>query len=137
MNGDILTTIDFGRFYGFGMGNEFEFTIATKQIRTPFNYGSVQSEDDRIVKLEEKPDFLIEVVAGIYFLRPTILERIPDETYFGIDDLIGGMLAKGDPIGRYLMSEYWLDIGRIDDYSEAETAYREHFTSETPEKSAG
>ena len=137
MNGDILTTIDFGRFYRFATKNELEFTIATTKIRTPFNYGSVQSEDDRITKLEEKPDFLIEVVAGIYYMRPTVHDRIPDGTYFGIDDLIEGMLAKGEPIGRYLMSEYWLDIGRIDDYSQAEDAYQEHFTSERSEDFAG
>lgn len=137
MNGDILTTIDFGRFYRFAEDSGYDFTIATKQIRTPFNYGSVQSEDDRITRLEEKPDFLIEVVAGIYFLRPAIHERIPAATYFGIDDLIGQMLAEGAPIGRYLMSEYWLDIGRIDDYSQAEAAYREYFNSEAPEESTG
>lgn len=137
MNGDILTTIDFGRFYRFAQNSGYDFTIATKQIRTPFNYGSVQSEGDRITRLEEKPDFLIEVVAGIYCMRPEIHQRIPTNTYFGIDDLIDDMLAKGDPIGRYLMSEYWLDIGQIDDYTQAEAAYREYFQSGPKEETAG
>jgi NDP-sugar pyrophosphorylase family protein len=127
MNGDILTTIDFRRFYQYGCDQGSDFTIATKNIGTPFNFGKVHTVGNRIVKVEEKPEFLIEVVAGIYFMLPAILDLVPKETYFGIDDLIQTMLAADRPITRYLMEEYWLDIGRVEDYSEAEEAYRTHF----------
>ena len=127
MNGDILTAIDFSRFYRHGLEQESDFTIATKHIGTPFNFGSVKSDGDRIVSVEEKPEFLIEIVAGIYFMRPALLDLIPDGEYFGIDDLINKMLAEGRIITRYLMDEYWLDIGRLEDYSKAEEAYQTHF----------
>lgn len=127
MNGDILTTLDFRRFYDFAQSHKALLTVATKKMRTPFNFGSVETAGDFIVKVEEKPDLLIEVVAGIYVLRPDVLPLIPDNTYFGIDSLIQKLLVEGRPVARYLMSEYWLDIGRIDDYSIAEEAYREHF----------
>ena len=132
MNGDILTNMDFGQFYATASADPAELTVATKKIRTPFNFGSVGTEEQRIVSIEEKPDLLTEIVAGIYFLRPELLRHVPDDTYFGIDKLIQQMLASGEPVGRYLMSEYWLDIGAIDDYDEAETAYREHFTGDDP-----
>jgi NDP-sugar pyrophosphorylase family protein len=127
MNGDILTTIDFARFYAFGMEQDSEFTIATKNVGTPFNFGKVETQGNRIVKVEEKPQFLTEVVAGIYFMRPSLLRFVPDSRFFGIPDLIEVMLAAGLPITRYLMDEYWLDIGRVEDYSVAEEAYRTHF----------
>lgn len=127
MNGDILTNMDFSRFYDTAVADPAELTVATKRIRTPFNFGSVGSEEQRITSIEEKPDLLTEIVAGIYFIRPALLRHVPDDTYFGIDKLIQQMLATGEPVGRYLMNEYWLDIGAIDDYDEAETAYREHF----------
>lgn len=127
MNGDILTTIDFSRFYRYGCEQQSDFTIATKNIGTPFNFGKVHTVGNRIVQVEEKPQFLTEVVAGIYFLQPSLLELVPDDTYFGIPDLIEKMLADGRAITRYLMEEYWLDIGRVEDYSEAEEAYRTHF----------
>lgn len=127
MNGDILTTIDFARFYGFGMAQESEFTVATKNVGTPFNFGKVEVEGNRIVRVEEKPQFLFEVVAGIYFMRPSLLRLVPDGQYFGIDDLIARMLAEGLSITRYLMEEYWLDIGRVEDFHVAEEAYRTHF----------
>jgi len=127
MNGDILTTIDFARFYRHGMDQPSDFTIATKNVVTPFNFGKVHVEGNRILKVEEKPELFTEIVAGIYFMRPGLLALVPDDQYFGIDHLIGQMLSEGRPITRYLMEEYWLDIGRVDDYSEAEEAYRTHF----------
>ena len=48
--------------------------------------------------------------------------------YFGINHLIEKLLGSKESIGRYLMNEYWLDIGQIEDYTEAEDAYRQHFS---------
>jgi NDP-sugar pyrophosphorylase family protein len=127
MNGDILTTLDLGAFYRFGSEHVADLTIATKQVRTPFNFGSVEAEGDRITSVEEKPDLVMEVVAGIYFVRPAVLDLIPDDTYFGVNHLIAEMLGRGSPLGRYRVSEYWLDIGQIDDYTQAEEAYEAHF----------
>lgn len=127
MNGDILTTLNFRKFYDYGVAQESDFTVATKHIRTPFNFGSVESRGNRIVKVEEKPDFVIEIVAGIYLIKPPLLELIPDQEYYGIDSLISRMLGEGRPITRYLMEEFWLDIGGLEDYNKAEEAYEEHF----------
>lgn len=128
MNGDILSTIDFGKLYNTTIQYDADFTVVTKEIRTPFNFGSVKTEGDFIVEVREKPDLILEIVGGIYIFKPKALSFVPDDTYFGIDDLIKNMLKQGKNVGRYLMSEYWLDIGRIDDYNEAQQAYKEHFT---------
>ena len=114
-------------FFESGATNESLLTVATKQIRTPVNFGSVGTEGDRIVKVEEKPELVFEIVAGIYLMKPAILERVPDGAYYGIDQLIQGMLADGLPVTRYAVQEYWLDIGQLDDYSQAEDAYKAHF----------
>jgi hypothetical protein len=127
MNGDILTTIDFHRFYEYADAQESDFTVGTKNIITPFSFGKVHIDGNRIIKVEEKPEIYTEIVAGIYFMRPAILSAIPDDTYFGIDNLIELMLREGRPITRYLIEEYWLDIGRVEDYSVAEEAYTTHF----------
>jgi NDP-sugar pyrophosphorylase family protein len=127
MNGDILSTIDFGKLYEFGNSKEADFTVVTKEIRTPFNFGSVKVENDFIVDVQEKPDLLIEIVAGIYFFKPEAINIIPNNTYYGIDTLIKDMISDNKPIGRYLMSEYWLDIGRFDDFNEAQAAYAANF----------
>ena len=55
VNGDILTTLDFGKFYEFGCTKDSLLTVATKQLRMPFNFGSVGVEDDRITHVERWP----------------------------------------------------------------------------------
>jgi NDP-sugar pyrophosphorylase family protein len=127
MNGDILTALDLRRFYTTAREAETLLTVATKQIRTPFNFGSVETDGDRIVGVVEKPELIMEVVAGIYLMEPEILEFIADDTYYGVDQLIQDMISAGHTITRYPMTEYWLDIGCVEDYGQAEEAYKTHF----------
>jgi len=41
--------------------------------------------------------------------------------------LIIDMLDKGLPISHYPVKEYWLDIGKVDDYNKAQEIYNEYF----------
>ncbi len=127
MNGDILSTVDFGKFYSFSMAQQSDLVVATKEIRTPFNFGCIKAVGDVIVDIEEKPDLVHEILAGIYFMRPAIFRFIPVNEYFGVDHLIRKLLSQSVPITRYQMPEYWLDIGRLDDFNDAQLAYDEHF----------
>jgi NDP-sugar pyrophosphorylase family protein len=43
-----------------------------------------------------------------------------------MDTLIKTMLAEKMPIAKYDLEEYWLDIGRIDDYEKAQDLYDQH-----------
>src|SRR5438132_1010674 len=70
INGDVLTTIDFSRLYAFSLDRGVELTVATKELRTPFQFGKVVTEGDYICGVEEKGDFRFEVLAGIYVLAP-------------------------------------------------------------------
>jgi NDP-sugar pyrophosphorylase family protein len=127
MNGDILSNIDFRKLLDSSLKNDSLLTVVTKEIRTPFNFGSVKVKDEFIVGVEEKPDLVLEILAGIYLMKPEILGLVPRNEYFGIDSLIKKMLAEKMNISRHLMKEYWLDIGRLDDYEEAQIAYEKHF----------
>ena len=127
MNGDILTTLDFDKAYTFALAIDADLTVVTKEITTPFHFGKVISRGDFIVDIQEKPDFKLEILSGIYILKPLIFKLIPDDAYYGIDTLIKDMIAKKMKIARYTMKEYWLDIGKMDDYQVAQDAYRIHF----------
>ena len=130
MNGDILTNVDFSKLYNFSCEIESEFVVVTKNILTPFNFGKVLNEGNYILDIEEKPDFEIEIVSGIYVMNPSIFNFIPKNKYFGIDDLIKKVLYENKKVGRYLMKEYWLDIGSLEDYDQAQKVYEEHFSDQ-------
>jgi NDP-mannose synthase len=123
MNGDILTDIDFGKLADFALAKQAWLTVVTKEIAIPFRFGRVISDGDFIKEIEEKPNYLQEILAGIYVMQPEILNLIPTATYFGIDNLIKGMLARHRPICKYLMHDYWIDIGQLSDYELAKQDY--------------
>ncbi len=128
MNGDILTTLDFAEAFKSASNLDADLVVMTKEVVAPFNFGKVVSEGDYILEVQEKPDFKLEILAGIYILKPPVMQFIPPDTYYGIDSLIKDMLARKARVGRYPITAYWLDIGQIDDYQTAQDAYREHFT---------
>ena len=131
MNGDILSLIDFLKFHEFAIEKNTLLTIAIKKIVTPYTFGNIRFENDFVTDIEEKPDIVTYVLAGIYFMKPEILNFIPENEYFGMDFLIKSLIRKKIPIAKYEMDEYWLDIGRLDDYEEAQNIYNAHFKEET------
>lgn len=120
MNGDVLTLLDFSKMYDFAINQNSIFTAGIKKIIMPFAFGNIEFEGDYIKNIQEKPDIISYALAGIYVMKPEILIRIPQNEYFGIDKLIQGMLADGLGVSKYEIEDYWLDIGRADDYEKAQ-----------------
>lgn len=131
MNGDILTNINFDALSQFASTSDSDFVVVTKEMVMPFAFGNVFSDGHYVTGIEEKPDLKNEIIAGIYLMKPDVFQYIPYNEYFGMDTLIKNMLKDGIPVARYLMKDFWLDIGRIEDYSQAQEAYDKHFKFES------
>ncbi len=129
MNGDILSSIDFTDFYTYATGQEALLTIAIKKFVLPYAFGNIHFSGDLVTRIEEKPNIITYALAGMYVMKPEILDRIPRDTYFGMDMLIREMLRTNLPVAKYELQHYWLDIGRMDDYEKAQEEYKQHFKS--------
>jgi NDP-sugar pyrophosphorylase family protein len=127
MNGDIISLINFSKFYSFALEKNSLLTIAIKMIITPYAFGNIYFQGDFVTNIEEKPDMITYALAGIYVMKPEILDLIPDNEYFGMDSLIKRMLSLKMPITKYEMGEYWLDIGQIEDFEKAQEIYKTYF----------
>ena len=133
MNGDILSTIDFRKFYDFAFSIPADLCVGIKKIITPFAFGNVYSEGDFVTGIEEKPNIETEILAGIYLMKPGIFDIIPENTYYGMDDLILSMLKAGKSVAKYSIREIWLDIGQLPDYEKAQKIYENHFRADPNE----
>ena len=127
MNGDILTLMDFTKLYQFALSNPSDLIVTIKEFLTPFDFGNIFYDGDFVTGIEEKKDIVSKIIAGIYIMKPGIFNLIPDDTYYGVDVLIQTMLDQNIPVAKYEMSEYWLDIGRVDDYYVAQETIKEKF----------
>jgi len=130
MNGDILSLINYKEFYEFSLKQNALLTLAIKKEITPFAFGNIFFEGDRVTGIQEKPDIVMYILAGIYVLKPEIFRYFPDKEYFGMDTLIKNLLAVNEIVTKYDLKEYWLDIGRINDYEKAQEVYKKHFNGD-------
>ncbi len=123
MNGDILTLMDFSRFYEYAISKHTLLSIAIKKIITPYDFGNILFNGDYVTNITEKPDMITYALAGIYIMQPEILHLIPNKVYYGMDYLIRDLLTRDIPISKYELKEYWLDIGKPEDYEKAQHDY--------------
>ena len=74
---------------------------------------------------------------GVYAMSRSTLAHCPRDIPFGFDDLVHDLLARQDPPRAYHFDGYWLDIGRPDDYDEANRSFEELRPRPSPAGPAG
>ena len=127
MNGDLLTKINFSDLINFHIKNENVTTMCLRQYEHQIPFGVVVTDQDRILKIEEKPIRRYFVNGGIYVLNPELLQFIPNDTYYDMPTFFENLIEKNQKVGAYPFYEYWIDIGRLDDYERAHTEFLEVF----------
>lgn len=120
MNGDVLTTLDYSAFVDAHKGNGAVATIAVKKRSVKIDFGVPQVEKDgRIVGYVEKPEIDYLVSMGVYAFEPDVLEYIRPNEYLDFPDLIRKLISNGKTVKGYVYDGPWLDIGRPEDYEQA------------------
>ena len=115
-NGDIFTNLNVDNMMDFHIKNKFDITVGTRKYIHQVPYGVIECNGQDIKSLKEKPKLEFQVSGGVYCLNPELIDYIPDDKYFEITDLINICLDKGLKVGSYQIKEYWMDIGKIEDY---------------------
>lgn len=119
MNGDILTKVDFTRLLEFHAERRAAATMCIRSYEFQIPYGVVSTDGERLVGIEEKPRQSCFVSAGIYVLEPTIFELLQSGASLDMPALFQRAIGAGRPTAAFLLREYWLDIGRIEDFERA------------------
>ena len=127
MNGDVLTLLNFKQFYDFSLKKNSVLAITIKELVTPFRFGNIFFNGDYVTAIEEKPKIRTNILAGVYIFTPEIFKYIPENEKYDMDRLIEKLLMEKIPITKFDIREYWLDIGQIDDYEQAQEIYKNHF----------
>ncbi len=121
MNADLITDLDFRTLcrYHQESGNHISMCVRRHSMSVPYGVVSLDPDNRRVRKLEEKPDYTFLVNAGIYMLRPETLSLIPVDGYYDMVSLIDDAIAAGMTVGAFPILEYWRDIGRPDEMDQA------------------
>jgi NDP-sugar pyrophosphorylase family protein len=97
-----------------------DLTVGVREYDFQVPYGVVETQDTKVVRVNEKPVYRFFVNAGVYLLQPALQEFIPSAERFDMTDLIEQLVAAGRTVVSFPIMEYWLDIGRLADYERAQ-----------------
>ena len=127
MNGDLLTNVNFEHISNYHMLNKATATMCVREYDYEVPYGVVKMNDNKIIEIAEKPVQKFFVSAGIYMLSPEILDLIPKNEFYDMPTLFEKLIKLSKNVISFPIREYWLDIGRMEEYQRANEEYKEVF----------
>ncbi len=127
MNGDVLTSVDFKQLLAFHQDQKADATMCVREYDFEVPFGVAETDGARLTGISEKPIQRFFVNAGIYLLNPSVLSMVPRNEPFDMPDLFKQVLAEGMSPAAFPLREYWMDIGRLSDFEQAQRDFPEVF----------
>lgn len=128
MNGDLLTNVNFDHLLDYHIQNDAIASMCVREYDFQVPYGVVNIKKNGIISsIEEKPIQKFFVSAGIYLLNPECLNYIPTNSFYDMPTLFETLIADEKKTISFPLREYWLDIGRLEEYERAKREYYEVF----------
>jgi len=120
MNSDLFTNINYEDFFLHFKEHDAEMSVAAVPYSVKVPYGIFKIENRReITGLVEKPTYDYYANAGIYLIKKSALNLIPENTFYNATDLIEALIAQGKKVIRFPLNGTWIDIGNPQEYQKA------------------
>ena len=119
MNSDLFTNINYEDFYLHFKEHDAEMSVAAVPYTVSVPYGIFDLEGRVIQGMIEKPTYNYYANAGIYLIKRSALDEIPEDTFFNATDLIEKLIAEKKKVIRFPLNGTWIDIGNPQEYQKA------------------
>lgn len=126
INGDLLINLDFTKMLNFHFENYSSATMCVNEYNIELPYGEVKLENEKIISIKEKPNQKFYINAGAYILNPELINLIPKK-FYDMTSFFSKILVKNYKVTSFPLSEFWLDIGRMNDYKKAKIKFNSEF----------
>jgi len=124
MNGDVLTTMAYAPLCEFHRANRAALTVATRRKEVQVDLGVLETNGgNEVTAYHEKPLYSFDVSMGIYVYEPRVLQYIQKGAHLDFPDLVLRLLDRGEKVVGFHSDDYWLDIGRREDYELAQREF--------------
>jgi NDP-sugar pyrophosphorylase family protein len=120
LGGDNLTTMKLDEFMRFHREKKGIATIAIFEFEEKTKWGIYELDrESKVERFLEKPTFKHNAGTMIFCLDPRVFDFIPRQK--GVvnltDHVIPKLLQTGEKVYGFKFSDFWLDIGSMDDYN--------------------
>lgn len=119
MNSDLFTNINYEDFYLHFKEHDAVMSVAAVPYTVSVPYGIFDLDGRDIQGLIEKPTYNYYANAGIYLIKRSALDEIPEDTFFNATDLIEKLIAENKKVIRFPLNGTWIDIGNPQEYQKA------------------
>ncbi len=127
MNGDLLTTIDYGAMLKYHKQRGALATVACYQRDVKIDLGVIEVDADNwVTNYIEKPTYHYSVSMGIYVFEPQVLNYLEKNQRLDLPELVLKLMKDNKKVNVFNFDGYWLDIGRHDDYERAIEEFAQH-----------
>ncbi|NQY21382.1 MAG: CBS domain-containing protein [Campylobacteraceae bacterium] len=127
MNGDLLTNINFEHMMNYHISNKSISTMGVREYDFQVPYGVVNLDNENIISIDEKPVHKFFVSAGVYVLGKEVLDYIPNDEFYDMPTLFETLIKDKKKSISFPIREYWLDIGRLEEFEKANNEYHKVF----------
>lgn len=119
MNSDLFTNINYEDFYLHFKEHNADMSVAAVPYTVSVPYGIFDLDGRDIQGLIEKPTYNYYANAGIYLIKRSALDEIPEDAFFNATDLIEKLIAERKKVIRFPLNGTWIDIGNPQEYQKA------------------
>lgn len=119
INSDILTNLDYEDFFLDFINQNADFSVVTIPYKLDIPYAVLETSENSIISFKEKPSYTYYSNGGIYLIKKELLDKIPQNTFYNTTDLMQNLIETGFNVISFPMRQYWLDIGRPEDFEKA------------------
>jgi dTDP-glucose pyrophosphorylase len=119
-NSDLLTNIDYERFFLEFIKQEADLSVLTIPYQVSIPYAVLETEYGEVRSFKEKPTYTYYSNGGIYLMKKEMLNYIPKNSFYNATDLMEDLIKMNKRIISFPFSGYWLDIGKHEDFVKAQ-----------------
>ena len=121
LNSDLLTAIDYEDYFLDYIQKDADLSAVGIPYIVDIPYGIFELKNNKIVKVNEKPNYTYYANGGIYLFKSELIEQIPKGKTYLATDFIENLVKKNKKAITYSLLDYWLDIGNPSDFQRAKT----------------
>lgn len=116
-NADVISMVNYPDLLSMHLDNNCSATMCVRDYEYTVPFGVIEIDKlGNIEGIKEKPKCTYSINAGIYVLNPSVVDHIPQDTFYDMPSLFLEINSCGEKTMAYQLNDYWIDIGNPDDY---------------------
>ncbi len=118
-NSDLLTKLNYEDFFLDFLEKDADMSVVTIPYKVNIPYAVLETQNNFVLSFREKPNYTYYSNGGIYLIKRELINSVPLNQFYNTTDLMEKVIEEKGKLISYPTHDYWLDIGRHDDYTKA------------------